>query len=272
MGSFIGHAIPGTLFLLIGVWHIWCSLVRHVLNPKFYRVRVWNPVPGYNGKLKHLELYVVSVGAFLDMCVELLYSPHFKYFVNGVLNPTHMNDFEHGGMLIMFFVYGIVMLLSEKTSYLPLPDGALCFVGATAFCAEFLLFFFHSTTHKGLEGHYHLILVLLVGLCIFSVIAGALMPNNFAIDLCIGIAMTLQGIWFYQTAFALYGPSMPDGCKLKDNKVVCNSTDHEVRGLLLANFQLYSLVFGVMIAVVSSYGFVVKRYGQANLRSSRGYG
>lgn len=100
---------------MIGVWHIWCSLVRHVLNPKFYRVRVWNPVPGYNGKLKHLELYVVTVGAFLDMCVELLYSPHFKYFVNGVLNPTHMNDFEHGGMLLMFFVYGIVMLLSEKT-------------------------------------------------------------------------------------------------------------------------------------------------------------
>lgn len=98
------------------------------------------------------------------------------------------------------------------------------------------------------------------------------MPNNFAIDLCIGIGMTLQGIWFYQTAFSLYGPSMPDGCQLKDNKVVCNSTDHEVRGLLLANFQLYSLVFGVMIAVVSSYGFAVKRYGQANLRSSRGYG
>ncbi|KAL8107700.1 uncharacterized protein LOC141670784 [Apium graveolens] len=272
MGSFIGHVIPGTLFIVIGVWHIWCSLVRQVLNPKFYRVRVWNPVPGYNGKLKHLELYVVSVGAFLDMCVELIYSPHFQYFVNGVLNPTHMNDFEHGGMLLMFFVYGIVMLLSEKTSYLPLPDGALCFVGATAFCAEFLLFFFHSTTHKGLEGHYHLILVLLVGMCIFSVIAGALMPNNFAIDLCIGIAMTLQGIWFYQTAFSLYGPSMPDGCELKDNKVVCNSIDQEVRGLLLANFQLYCLVFGVMIAVVSSYGFAVKRYGQANLKSSRGYG
>lgn len=98
------------------------------------------------------------------------------------------------------------------------------------------------------------------------------MPNNFAIDLSIGIVMTLQGLWFYQTAFSLYGLSMPDGCNLKDNKVVCNSADHEVRGLLLANFQLYSLIFGVMIAVVSAYGFTVKRYGQMELRSSRGYG
>lgn len=97
------------------------------------------------------------------------------------------------------------------------------------------------------------------------------MPNNFAIDLSIGIAMTLQGLWFYQTAFSLYGPSMPDGCNLKDDKIVCNSADLEVRGLLLANFQLYSLVFGVMIAVVSAYGFAVKRYGQGDLISSRGY-
>lgn len=115
MGSFKGHALPGTLFLLVGVWHMWCCLVQYVSNPKSYRVRVWHPVPGFNGKLKHLELYVITVGAFIDMCIELLYSPHLKIFVNGMLNPNHMNDFEHSGMLLMFFVFGAVTLLSEKT-------------------------------------------------------------------------------------------------------------------------------------------------------------
>jgi hypothetical protein len=115
MGSFKGHALPGTLFLLVGVWHIWSSVVRYVSNPKTFRVRVWNPVPGFDGKLKYLELYLIAIGAFIDMCIELLYSTHLKFFVNGVLNPSHMNDFEHSGMLLMFFIFGLVALLSEKT-------------------------------------------------------------------------------------------------------------------------------------------------------------
>ena len=115
MGSFKGHVLPGTLFLVVGLWHVWSSLVRHVSNPKKYKVQVWNPVAGFGGRLKYLELYVVMIGAFIDMCIELLYSTHLKFFVNGVLNPSHMNDFEHSGMLLMFFIFGLVALLSQKT-------------------------------------------------------------------------------------------------------------------------------------------------------------
>lgn len=117
MGSFPGHALPGTLFFVVGVWHVWSSLVRYVSNPKSFRVQVWSPVPGFDGRLKYLELYIIAIGTFIDMCIELLYSTHLKFFVNGVLNPSHMNDFEHSGMLLMFFIFGVVSLLSEKTRY-----------------------------------------------------------------------------------------------------------------------------------------------------------
>ncbi|XP_059440713.1 uncharacterized protein LOC132173279 [Corylus avellana] len=267
MGSFKGHALPGTLFLLVGVWHIWSSVVRYVSNPKTFRVRVWNPVPGFDGKLKYFELYLIAIGAFIDMCIELLYSTHLKFFVNGVLNPSHMNDFEHSGMLLMFFIFGLVALLSEKTRFLPLPEGSLCLIAATAFCAEHLLFYFHSTSHKGLEGYYHLLLVLLIGLCIVSSVTGTLLPTSFPVDLCNGIAITLQGLWFYQTAFTLYGPMMPDGCHIKESVISCHSEDSEVRGELLANFQLFSLVLGVLVAVVGSYGFAASRYGHSEIRS-----
>lgn len=267
MGSFKGHVLPGTLFLLVGVWHIWGSVVRYVRNPTAFQVRTWNPVPGFHGKLKHLELYVIAIGAFIDMCIELLYSTHLKFFVGGVLNPSHMNDFEHSGMLLMFFIFGVVALLSQKTRFLPLPEGALCLIAASAFTAEYLLFYFHSTSHKGLEGYYHTLLVFVVGLCILSSVAGALMPTSFPVDLCNGIAITLQGIWFYQTAFVLYGPMMPSGCKLRDNNVSCNSNDSEVRGELLANFQLFVSVLMVLVGTVASYGFVVSRYGNSEVKS-----
>ncbi|QCD90872.1 transmembrane protein 45A [Vigna unguiculata] len=267
MGSFKGHALPGTLFFVVGLWHIWGSVARYVRNPKAFEVRVWNPVPGFDGRLKHLELYVITIGAFIDMCIELLYSTHLKFFVNGVLNPSHMNDFEHSGMLLMFFIFGVVALLSQETRFLPLPEGALCLIAASAFCAEYLLFYFHSTTHKGLEGYYHTLLVFLVGLCILSSIAGALLPTSFPVDLCNGIAIALQGLWFYQTAFVLYGPMMPSGCKLGEMSVTCHSADSEVRGELLANFQLFVAVLVVLVGTVASYVFAASRYGKYEVKS-----
>ncbi|KMT11444.1 hypothetical protein BVRB_5g107680 [Beta vulgaris subsp. vulgaris] len=263
MGSFKGHIVPGTLFLLVGLWHMWCSVYRYVTSPKTFRIRVWNPVPGFGGRLKYLELYMVVIGAFIDLCIELVYAPHLKYFVDGILNPSHMNNFEHSGMLIMFFIFGLTALISVKTSILPLPDGALTLIAATAFTSEYLLFYFHSTNHKGLEGYYHYILVLLIGLCVITSVAGTLVPSSFPVDLSNSIAITLQGLWFYQTAFTLYGPMMPEGCQLKGDDIVCHSKLSQTRGELLANFQLFLMVIGVFVVISASYSFASSRFNNS---------
>ncbi|KAI8530677.1 hypothetical protein RHMOL_Rhmol11G0078300 [Rhododendron molle] len=41
------------------------------------------------------------------------------FFVNGVLNSSQMNNFEHSRMLLMFFIFGVVTLLLQKTRTLP---------------------------------------------------------------------------------------------------------------------------------------------------------
>jgi len=268
MGSFKGHVLPGSLFLLVGLWHIGNSVTKYVANPKSYRVRIWHPVPGISGNLKYLEIYIIVIGSFVDMCIEFFYSTHLKIVVDGVLNPSHMNDFEHAGMLLMFFIFGIAVLVSEKTRYLPFPHGVLEIIAAMAFLAEYLLFNFHSTSHAGLEGRYHQLLVLLVGLCIVSAVLAAAFPKSFMVDLLGGISFTLQGIWFYQTAFTLYGPMMPTGCGIKDHKIVCQSKEFEIRGQLLANFQLSVIVLSLLTTVMFLFGFAASRCGHSSLYHS----
>lgn len=89
------------------------------------------------------------------------------------------------------------------------------------------------------------------------------MPTSFPVDLCKGIAITLQGIWFYQTAFVLWGPMLPAGCLLSDSNVTCHSNESEVRGELFANFQLFVAVFVVHAGTIASFGFAASRYGNS---------
>uniref|UniRef100_A0A453GIF0 Transmembrane protein 45B n=1 Tax=Aegilops tauschii subsp. strangulata TaxID=200361 RepID=A0A453GIF0_AEGTS len=272
MGSFKGHVLPGTLFLAVGAWHVWAAVARFAMDPAGFRLRVWNPVGAGGGALRHLELYVIAGGAFLDMCVEVLYSTHLHIFApGGGVNPAHLNDLEHGGMLLMFFLVGALALLSENTRarrYLPLTEGALCLLAATAYTAELLLFYFHSTTHQGLEGYYHYLLVVLVGLCVASAVLGALLPASFPADLASGLLITLQGLWFYQTAFTLYGPMLPEGChRDAGGDIDCHGHAAGERAEQLADFQLFAYVFLVFAYALGCYAVAAARYGHPDLRA-----
>ncbi|KAG5001673.1 hypothetical protein JHK87_022745 [Glycine soja] len=69
------------------------------------------------------------------------------------------------------------------------------------------------------------------------------------------------------TAFVLYGPMMPSGCKLRENSVTCDSIDSEVWGESLANIRLFVAVLVVLVGTVTSYGFAASRYGNSEVKN-----
>ncbi|CAN6202333.1 unnamed protein product [Urochloa humidicola] len=270
MGSFMGNVLPGTLFLAVGLWRVWSAVSRFAADPPAFRVRAWSPLP--KGP-RLLELYVVAAGAFVDMCLELgsgIFAG--RSGGGGGIDPARLIYLEHGGMLLMFFLFGALALLSQKTRYLPLTDGELCLVAAAAFTSEFLLFSYHSATHAGLEGYYHHLLVLLIGLCILAAVLGALLPASFPADLAAGVLIALQGLWFYQTALTLYGPMLPAGCVRDvadaaggEVRVDCRSRAAEERAEQLANLQLFGLVFLAFAYVLACYAVAAARHGHPDL-------
>jgi hypothetical protein len=115
MGSFKGHVLPGSMFLLVGVWHLLNSITNYVTSPKTFRARVWHPARCFTGAGRYIELYVLLFGTFTDMCIEFFYSTHLKFVVDGALNTVHLNDFEHAAMLLMFFLFCVIVLINEWT-------------------------------------------------------------------------------------------------------------------------------------------------------------
>ena len=134
-----------------------------------------------------------------------------------------------------------------------------------AFTAEFLLFYFHSTNHQGLEGRYHMILVLLIGLCILCALLATAYPESFAVDILSGMAITLQGAWFYMIAFTLYGPLMPFRCTDDHDEIVCDAEPYEARGQALAHIQLSILIPCLWVFVLVVYGVAAALWGHSDL-------
>ncbi|CAM6028384.1 unnamed protein product [Sphagnum balticum] len=267
MGSFEGHVLPGSLFGMVGLWHLLNCIFNYVKDSKGFCCRVWHP-PAWcaqGSRLRYVELYIIIVGSFIDMCVEFFYSTHRRFVVDGALNTAHLNDFEHSAMLLMFFLFAVSALVSEATGWLPLPEGGLFLMASMAFTAEYLLFYFHSTTHAGLEGRYHEILVMLIGLCILGAVLAAAYPQKFVVDLTCSLALTLQGAWFYCTAYTLYGPLMPTGCMDRGGTIVCESDTAEKRGQVFAIVQLSVLVVCLWVLVLGTFAIVAHFYGPPDL-------
>jgi len=118
------------------------------------------------------------------------------------------------------------------------------------------------------RGYYHSLLVVLVSLCIAATVLGALLPESFPVDLASGVLIALQGLWFYQTAFTLYGPMLPKGCaRDAGGHIECRTRAAQERAEQLANFQLFGLVFLAFVYVLGCYAVAAARHGHPDLKA-----
>lgn len=180
MGTLVGHIAPSVVFVLVGIWHLFSSFASYVRSPREYVAKSWHYVSWLPSRLKHIELYLL-VG-FIPVAVfyELGVSTSFRPLVDGVIPKNRVTSFEHSTTLVMFWMYAVIVLLSETTAVLPLPVDTSFLFASVAFALEWISVAHQAARNTGLESQCNLLLAYIAGLCAVS--AGTRLLSLFCYD------------------------------------------------------------------------------------------
>ncbi|XP_053641771.1 transmembrane protein 45B [Cherax quadricarinatus] len=206
MGTLVGHLVPGTFFVLFGVWFTYrvflrffmCQRAGAVLGSKgrvLYRNTVTfrcgcSPQLPLEGILKIAAAAVGMTGE----CATAFEGGKFK----AIGNAQHMT---------MFFFFGLSGAVDVLTHYrVPLPPDMDFVAAILAFSMEALLFYYHLHGRSPMDVQVHMLLFYVVVGCAVASTLEMCYKNNVLPALCRSYFTLLQGTWFYQVGFVLYPP------------------------------------------------------------------
>ncbi|XP_059166387.1 transmembrane protein 45B-like [Physella acuta] len=198
MGDLKGHALPGSLFLLYGLWWAFCSIRRFFLCRRAgskYVSTVTFSCPCPCGPLAKLPVEgIVKVGlTTFGMLAEIIFN----------LPVPSMGIIQHATMYFFFLVSGIVDIVMHYGA--PLPPGTDYVAVALAFAVEGLLFYYHLHGREIVDIQIHLLLVYVVALTVVVILIEARFQRSALLPLCRSYLLMLQGSWFWAVGIILYG-------------------------------------------------------------------
>lgn len=229
MGDFVGHAVPGTMFLLISIWWFLGVLLQTRRNSYIVARQgllrssnsvnegvkprspptVWYPCPCKALSKFPVEPIVKVLFAIIGTTGELFFDGSWVLVDrNGKFVHEHLNNHSHAVMYCLFGLSGVVDIAMWSGISIPLPPKFDFIMMSACFWIEGLLFYFHLQGHSDISVRLHTILYIVI---FFT--ACTFFPEVFStrhqslLALMRAILLGIQGSWFLQIAFVLYGPN-----------------------------------------------------------------
>ena len=218
-GNVTGHLVPGTMFILTGLWWLY-NVVYDIVNAQSSRLgeaqpytsRIWY-APRIISRNRCSQLKAI-LEPLVKICLGLVGSlmeltgAHWTlYDENGDFEHESMNNFSHATMFSFFVLSGVIDIMQ----HFGLISGRhLSKVGhlimALAFFVEGFLFYFHLDGRSALDSHAHSIVYFLCFSTSVTYVAESIWVECGMLGLLRCFLVILQGSWFFQIAFMLYGP------------------------------------------------------------------
>ncbi|KAM7410455.1 hypothetical protein PAMA_001748 [Pampus argenteus] len=206
MGSFKGHALPGSFFMVAGLWwtgkySLWHATRR---NKNIGSTRLASRAS--QRRLEIIENSVILFFSFVGMLAEqfLADGPRLQLYDFVEKHWEDLMNWQHATMYLFFGLSGTVSLIIHTTEAAPLALDRLML--AISFFNEGFLFLYHLHGRSMLDVHVHQLLL-------YAVFGGALVAflevfhrGNIILELLRCTLTLLQGSWFWQIGFVLYPP------------------------------------------------------------------
>ncbi|VDL61044.1 unnamed protein product [Hymenolepis diminuta] len=214
MGTFAGHALPGSFFIMFGVWGIFFQLKKYYRRTKYKLGFSAHPEPAYEnqmttpircceggccrGKEVPLDSYLKAICCAIGITGEV-----YTGFNNGTFK--YIGNAQHSTMFAMFMVAGIFELLNFYR-VLKLPKCTNYFFNFLALATELVLFAFHLHGRTPTDIYVHVILIYALIILIPVGVYEAVHPYSLLAGLVRNLLLIVQGTWFWQVGAILYPP------------------------------------------------------------------
>lgn len=210
MGSFRGHALPGTFFLVAGIWwtvkySIWHATRR---NKGIGSTRLASRAS--QRRLEIIESSVILFFSLVGMLAEQFGSggPKLQLYDFVEKHWDHLHSWHHATMYLFFGLFATVSLIIHTTEAAPLALDRLML--AIAFFNEGFLFLYHLHGRSMLDVHVHLLLLYAVFGETLVAFLEIFHRGNIILELLRCTLTVVQGTWFWEVGFVLYPPRGPE--------------------------------------------------------------
>ncbi|XP_053125946.1 transmembrane protein 45B [Hemicordylus capensis] len=202
MANFKGHALPGSFFILFGLWWSLKSSLK-------YHSRKLNKNGHANRCFRHLDVIEGAV-KFIFSVIGILAEqfvpdgPHLYLYSGEPRTWVKLMNWQHSTMYLFFAISGVMDMLTYYQDQVPAGLDRLAL--SVAFFVEGFLFYFHVSHRPMLDQHIHSLLLNAIFGAAISTFIGVFMQHNIILDLFCSSLALLQGTWFWQIGFVLYPP------------------------------------------------------------------
>ncbi|KAJ3590807.1 hypothetical protein NHX12_008755 [Muraenolepis orangiensis] len=207
MANFGGHAIPGTFFLLYGLWLAVKYTLRHHWRKGQTAKRA--AAPAFLKKMEYVEGGVEMFAAFVGMMVEqfVVDGPHAHLYDHSTESWVKLMNWQHSTMYLFFGIAGLANVVANVTR--TTHHGVDRLTLSVALFVEGFLFYYHLHSRPPLDAHVHTLLLVPVFAGSANAMLQVFVNDHLLLELFLAGLFFLQGSWFYQIGCVLYPLSGP---------------------------------------------------------------
>ena len=129
----------------------------------------------------------------------------YIYTYRGIGYTMSMHNLQHVTMYLGFSIWSMVELLTSNGKCRATPGVAKASLGF-AFFTTISLFVFHLHGKSPVDGHLHVLQVVISVLVIISMVFESIFVNSPLVALFRPMLTTVMGTWFIQIGYIIWGP------------------------------------------------------------------